>query len=110
LKYVSKAHALRGEAALRAGQWTQAESDLRQALAVAAQIGYPTLTWQTGDLLAQALRAQQRMDEAHDTARAAVEVIDWVASRVPEASLRESFLGWQRVQAARETLDRLARG
>jgi tetratricopeptide (TPR) repeat protein len=110
LKYVSKAHALRGEAALRAGQWTQAESDLRQALAVAAQIGYPTLTWQTGDLLAQALRAQQRMDEAHDTARAAVEVIDWVASRVPEASLRASFLGWQRVQAARETLDRLARG
>jgi Tfp pilus assembly protein PilF len=110
MKYVSKAHALRGEVALRAGQWAQAESDLRQALAVARQIGYPTLTWQSTDLLAQALRAQQRMDEAHDAARAAVETIDWIASRVPEPGLRQSFLGWQRVQAARETLDRLAHG
>jgi tetratricopeptide (TPR) repeat protein len=110
MKYVSKAHALRGEADLRLGQWTQAESELRQALAVARQIGYPTLTWQSADLLAQALRAQQRLDEAYDTAQAAVETIDWVASRVPEESLRQSFLGWQRVQAARETFDRLARG
>ena len=110
MKYVSKGHALRGEAALRLGQWTQAESELRQALAVSRQIGYPTLTWQSADLLAQALRAQHRMDEALDTARAAMETIDWVASRVPEESLRQSFLGWQRVQGARETFDRLAQG
>jgi tetratricopeptide (TPR) repeat protein len=109
MKYVSKAHALRGEAALRAGQPAQAENDLRQALNVARQIGYPTLTWQSADLMAQALREQRRMAEAHEAARTAIETIDWIAARVPEDRLRQCFLGWQRVQVARETLHGLER-
>jgi class 3 adenylate cyclase/tetratricopeptide (TPR) repeat protein len=109
-KYVGKLRALRGEIALRARDWPRAEADLAEALRVAREIGYPTLTWQAAHLLSRALAGLNRLDEAFTTARLAVETIDATAARAPDPSLRETFLAWPRVLAVRDDLDRLRRG
>ena len=79
-------------------------------MAIARRIGYPTLTWQAAHLLARADAAGGRMDQAVATARLAAETLDWIASRLPDAAARRTFLAWPRVGAAREDVDRLARG
>jgi class 3 adenylate cyclase/tetratricopeptide (TPR) repeat protein len=109
LKYVARAHALRGEIALQAQAWPDAERDLREALGLAQSIGYPTLTWQAADLLARALAGAGRAGDAAAAARLAVDTIDAVASRATDEGLRRAFLGWTRVHAAQETFERLRR-
>ncbi len=49
------------------------------------------------------------MEEAASLARLAVDTIETIAARVPDVALRRSFLGWSRVQAVRDDLDRLLR-
>lgn len=110
LKYVGLCHLVRGELALQAGQWGEAERDLREALAVGRRIGYPKLTWQAADALARALDGGGRGQEAVEPARLAIATIEATAAGAPDASLRASFLNWARVQAALESADRLARG
>jgi tetratricopeptide (TPR) repeat protein len=109
MKYITRFHALRGEIALAARQWSQAETDCREALRIARQISYPTLTWQTAHLLAQSQAGQNNLEGAFATIQLAVETIDAVAARIPEPALRETFLAWPRVQAVREEQDRLNR-
>ncbi len=109
MKYVGKAHALRGEIALRAREWARAEADLGEALRIARGIAYPNLTWQTAHLLARAQAGQGSMAEAFASARLAAETIDGLAERAPDPALRSTFLAWPRVQAVREDLDRIMR-
>jgi len=109
MKYVGKYHGLRGELALRAGEWGRAEADLREALATARQIGYPTLTWQAAHLLARAQANQNKMEEAYAAARLAADTIEAVAARAPDPALTQTFLAWSRVQAVQEELHRLRR-
>ena len=109
MKYIARFHALRGEVALAARQWSQAEADCREALRLARQISYPTLTWQAAHLLARSQAGQNNREAAFTTAQLAVETIDAVAARIPDPALRETFLAWPRVQAVREEQDRLSR-
>jgi len=109
MKYAAKCHALKGEIALHAGQWSRAEADLDEALGIARQIGYPTVIWQAAHLLARARAGQHKMEDAFAAARLAAETVDAVAPRIPDPALRETFLGWPRVQAVRDELDRLTR-
>jgi len=109
MKYVGKYHGLRGELALRAGEWGRAEADLREALATARQIGYPTLTWQAAHLLARAQANQNKMEEAYAAARLAADTIEAIAARAPDPALTQTFLAWPRVQAVQEELHRLRR-
>ena len=109
MKYIAKFHALRGEIALTARQWSQAETDCREALHIARQSSYPTLTWQAAHLLARAQAGQNNLEAAFATVQLAVETIDAVAARIPDPALRETFLAWSRVQAVREERDRLSR-
>jgi predicted ATPase len=92
MKYVARFHALRGESALAARQWRQAEADCREALRLARQIRYPTLTWQAAHLLARSQAGQNNLEAAFATVQLAVETIDAVAARIPEPALRETFL------------------
>jgi tetratricopeptide (TPR) repeat protein len=107
LKYLARAHALGGDAALRASQWRQAEAELAEALRVAREIGYATGIWQAAHALSRAQARQEKVEAAVASARLAVETIDAVAARVPDPALRQTFLGWSRVQAVREDVERL---
>jgi class 3 adenylate cyclase/tetratricopeptide (TPR) repeat protein len=117
LKYVGKAHLLRGRIALAAQDWTRAEADLREALDVARRIEYPNLIWQSASSLAGALasRAQRERaarskgDEVLAVTALAADTIRSIAERAPEAALRETFLAWRPVQTALEDLERLRR-
>jgi hypothetical protein len=109
MKYIARFHALRGEIALAARQWSQAEADCREALRIAWQISYPTLTWQAAHLLARSQAEQNNLEAAFATIHGAVETIDAIAARIPEPALRETFLAWPRVQAVRAEQDRLSR-
>jgi len=109
MKYVARFHALRGEIALAARQWSQAEADCREALRIARQISYPTLTWQAAHLLTRSQAGQSNLEAAFASVQLAVETIEAVAARIPDPALRETFLAWPRVQAIREERDHLSR-
>jgi tetratricopeptide (TPR) repeat protein len=109
MKYVASCHALRGEIALKAQQWRQAETDLAEALGIAQQLKYPTLTWQTAHLLARAQAGQHKMEDAFAAAHLANGTIDLVAARIPDPVLKQTFLAWPRVQSVCEDLDRFRR-
>ena len=109
-KYVARCHALRGEIALGARQWPQAEAELREALRIGQSIGYPTITWQAAHLLARARAGGASIDAAVAAARLAKETIDAVAARAPDAALRRTFLAWPRVERALDDLSSLERG
>jgi tetratricopeptide (TPR) repeat protein len=109
MKYIAKFHALRGETAFRAQQWSQAEADLGEALRIAQRIGYPTLTWQAAHLLARTRAGQDKVEDAFTTARLAADTIEAVAARIPDSALQQTFLAWHRVQSVREDLDRFRR-
>jgi class 3 adenylate cyclase/tetratricopeptide (TPR) repeat protein len=110
MKYVARAHALGGEAALAAREWRRGEADLAEALGICREIGYATGIWQAAHSLSRARAAQRKVEEAFAAARLAAETIDRIAERVPDPALRRTFLGWSRVQAVRDDLDRLRRG
>ncbi len=116
-KYVAKGHALRGEIALAAGRWAEAEADLSEGLAIARQIGYPTLIWQCAHALSRALAGRGRADRtaraaaerAPEMVELAAETIRSVSGRLADPSLSAAFLGWSRIQAVHDDLDRLRR-
>ncbi len=110
LKYEGKAHALRGQILLKAGQPADARRELAAALTLARRIGYRTLTWQAAHLLALAHAATGEMEEVATAARLAVDTLGEIADRLPDAALRRTFLAWRRVETAREDVDRLLRG
>jgi tetratricopeptide (TPR) repeat protein len=109
LKYVARFHALHGEIALAARQWRQAETDGREALRIAQQMSYPTLTWQAAHLLARSQAEQSNLEAALASVQLAVATLDAMAARIPEPALRETFLAWPRGQAVRAERDRLNR-
>jgi tetratricopeptide (TPR) repeat protein len=109
LKYVGWFHARRGEIALRAGDARAAVASLPRAVAVAREIGYPTLTWQAGDLLARSHADLGAVDDALAAARLAEDTVTAIAAAAPEASLADTLARWPRVHAMRETLERIRR-
>jgi tetratricopeptide (TPR) repeat protein len=108
-KYLGKCHALRGELAIAGMRWEGAVTELSDALAIGQRIGYPTLGWQAGHLLAQAQARLGKLDEAASTARLAVETLRAIEANAPEPALRQTFNAWERVQKAREESERLFR-
>jgi class 3 adenylate cyclase/tetratricopeptide (TPR) repeat protein len=117
LKYVGKAHLLKGRIALAGGDWSGGELGLREALDVARRIEYPNLVWPAAHGLAAALAsraereraARSKGDEVQILAALAADTIRSIAERAPETALRESFLAWTPVQTALEDLERLRR-
>jgi tetratricopeptide (TPR) repeat protein len=108
-KYVGWFHQVQGELALRAGQLAHAVEALQRALEVGRRLGFPTLTWQSAHLLAQAHAADGRPGDALPIARLAAETIERVGAGAPDAQSRQALMAWPRVQAAYETLERLRR-
>ena len=90
-KYLVKGWRLRGEAALSRGQWDEAESQLRQASAVAEAIACPTQLWRTYVALGRIHTATGRTDLAHGYWRAARGVIEGVLDELNHPELRASL-------------------
>ena len=117
LKYVGKAHLLRGRIALAGQDWAGGEIDLREALDAARRIEYPNLVWPAAHnlpvaLVSQAERersARSKGEEAQVLASLAADTIRSIAGRAPEAALRDTFLSWTPVQAALADLERVRR-
>jgi class 3 adenylate cyclase/tetratricopeptide (TPR) repeat protein len=117
LKYVGKAHLLRGQIAMAGGDRTGGELELRDAFDIARRMEYPNLVWPTAHGLAVALAsraegeraARSKGDEVQTLAALAAETIRSIADRAPEAGLRATFLAWRPVQTALEDLERLRR-
>ncbi len=116
-KYVGRGLYLRGLSAVAAGEAAAAAPDLEEALRIARQIGYPTLTWQAAHALAGALAAgaqggrapARAVERAQALARLALDTVMAVADRLPYPALAQSFLAWRRVESVREDVDRIGR-
>jgi class 3 adenylate cyclase/tetratricopeptide (TPR) repeat protein len=109
-KYIGWSHLLRGDIAIAERQWSDAERECAEALTIGRSIAYPTLIWQAAHSLALARSARGDHEGAGEAARLAVATIDTVAAHAPDPALRRTVLEWDRVQAARDTLDRIRRG
>ena len=109
LKYVGWFHARRGELALRGGDAATAVANLDRAVAIARDIGYPTLTWQTADLLARAHAAVGAADKARAAASLAEQTVASVAAAAPEPAMADTLWRWPRVQEMQATVERVRR-
>jgi class 3 adenylate cyclase/tetratricopeptide (TPR) repeat protein len=108
-KYIGRCHHLRGQIALAEGNAARAASELGDAVRIAREIEHPTLLWQAAIDHSSALAAIGRAEDAQVAARLALETIDGIAGRAPDAALRQSFVGWRAVQDAQARAARLLR-
>jgi tetratricopeptide (TPR) repeat protein len=101
-KNLVKGWRLSGEIACRRRRWDDAEQALRQALAVAEQIGNPPQLWLTLAALARLELERGRPDAARRAATAAQEVIDGVLAALDDPALRASLSGLPVVRQVRD--------
>jgi transcriptional regulator with AAA-type ATPase domain/tetratricopeptide (TPR) repeat protein len=90
-KNLVKGWRLSGEIARTRRRWDDAEQALRQALAVAEQIGNPPQLWTTHAALARLELERGRPDAARAAAAAAQQVIAGVLAGLDDPSLRASL-------------------
>jgi tetratricopeptide (TPR) repeat protein len=90
-KNLVKGWRLSGEIARTRRRWDDAEHALRQALAVAEQIGNPPQLWTTHAALARLELDRGRPDAARAAAAAARQVIDGVLATLDDPGLRASL-------------------
>ncbi len=90
-KNLVKGWRLTGEIARSRRRWDDAEQALRQALAVAEQIGNPPQLWRSHAALARLQLERGRPDAARSAAIAARSVIDGVLAGLADPALRASL-------------------
>jgi transcriptional regulator with AAA-type ATPase domain/tetratricopeptide (TPR) repeat protein len=90
-KNLVKGWRLAGAIATAARRWDDAETALRQALAIARRIGNPPQLWQTHAALARLHAARGRPDEALAARVAARAVLDRTKAALPDEALRAAF-------------------
>ena len=90
-KNLAKGWRLRGQIALARRQLDDAETALRQSLAIAEAIGNPTQLWVTRAALGELHMARQRQDLAGEAYRAARDVLDRVKGSLRDPGLRASL-------------------
>jgi class 3 adenylate cyclase/tetratricopeptide (TPR) repeat protein len=107
LKYAGWFRLVQGELALRRTQPAAAAADLRRALDIARDIGFPTLVWQAAHRLAEAHAACDRLADAAQAAILSAETVERMAAGAPDARCRDTLFAWPRVQAVYQTLERV---
>jgi tetratricopeptide (TPR) repeat protein len=90
-KYLIKGWRLQGEIALARQQRDEAEGWLRQALALAQEVGNPTQLWKTHLALGRLHAETQHPEHARQEYGAAREVIDRLREHLQEPGLRASL-------------------
>ncbi len=100
-KNIVKGCRLRGQVFLAQGKLPEAEKELATALEIAQQVGNPPQLWKTQAALGNLRKAQGRPDDALQAYRDAIAVIEGVAARLSDGSLRDTFLNSDHVQGIR---------
>ncbi len=83
---------LRGRALVALGQFSQAESELLAARAVAQGQGRRPLLWRILHELGRIYQAQQRVEASVEAFSAARSVVEEMAERIPDGALRQNYL------------------
>jgi tetratricopeptide (TPR) repeat protein len=105
LKNIVKGRRLRGQVFLAQGKLVEAEKELATALEIAQQIGNPPQLWKTHAALGDLREAQVRPEDARQSYRNALAVIEGVAARLSDESLRDTFLSSEHVQGIRRAAE-----
>ncbi|MFQ5962262.1 MAG: hypothetical protein ACE5MG_12780, partial [Candidatus Methylomirabilales bacterium] len=90
-KYLARGWRLKGEIALTRRQWDEAESALRQALAIAEAIGNPPQLWKTHAALGRFYSERSKPEAARNAYEAARGVIERIAVNLSDPRLRASL-------------------
>jgi hypothetical protein len=101
-KYIAVAHKLLAEIALAEGDRARAESEFGVALAELQQHPVPVVTWRIYAELARLRATGGDPTGAGDMFRRALEIVDWMADNVKDATLREGFLASGAVRELKE--------
>jgi tetratricopeptide (TPR) repeat protein len=101
-KNVVKGRRLRGQTLLAQRKLAEAEQEIVTALELAQQLGNPPQLWKTLVTLGDLRWAQGHPEDARQTYRDALTVIDGVATALKDESLRETFLTSPHVRHIRE--------
>ncbi len=90
-KNIVKARRLRGQIFLARGKLNEADGELAAALQTALQISNPPQVWKTYAALGDLRKAQGRLGDANQAYRDALAVIQNVAARLQDPSLKEGL-------------------
>ena len=101
-KNIVKACRLRGEVFLVRGQLAEAEAELDRALKLARRIGNPPQIWKTLIAVGDLQTARGSPAAALVAYGEALDVVEDVAARLPDATLREIFTSSPHVQCIRQ--------
>jgi tetratricopeptide (TPR) repeat protein len=101
-KNIVKGHRLRGQALLVQHELEEAAQEIVTALGLAQQLGNPPQLWKTFVALGDLRRAQGHPEDARQSFRDALTVIDGVATALKDESLRATFLTSPHVRHIRE--------
>ena len=91
-KYQVRAWRLRSSILSARGQLEEAETELKRALALAKQLGNPTVLWKTHQALGNLLLTRRKNKEARAEFRTALKVVQGIAEGLTDTALKESFL------------------
>ena len=105
MKVIAKGRRLRAEALIARGQLDLAEQELEAALAMAKQVANPPQLWKTFVALGDLRRGQGMAEDARQAYRDAIAVVEGVAARLTDESLRAMFLASDHVQGIRDAAD-----
>jgi tetratricopeptide (TPR) repeat protein len=104
-KNIVKGRRLRGQVFLAQGKQVEAEKELAPALEIAQRVGNPPQLWKTHAALGDLRQSQGRPEDARQAYRGALAVIEGVAARLSDESLRETFLSSDHVQGIRRAAE-----
>jgi tetratricopeptide (TPR) repeat protein len=96
-----KAHRLRGQVFAAQGKFADAETELASAIQIGREIGNAGQLWRSYATLGDILERAGRGGDARDAYGSAMQIIDRIAEGLTDESLRDTFVGSERVEIVR---------
>jgi len=92
VELAAQAHQQQGEALLALGRAEEAAAALRQALAIADEVGLPAIQWPVLAALGRAYQAQGQLSLARDALARAIRIVEVLTENIDDETLRAGFL------------------
>jgi predicted ATPase len=101
-KYIAKGLKLKAEILAKMGNPEEAIELMQNALKLAQELGNPPLLWQTHYSLGALLEKQERQQEANKHYAEAIALVEETASKLNDASLKDTLLTAPQTKAIRD--------